>query len=699
MIPTNNHPKAHSTVRRVIFSLIGGMFMLLGFASSASAGTLMLSPTSGAFTVGSTFDVQILLDTEGKSVNALDVDLRFPPDKLQLVTPKTNLSVISVWTSQPQFNNVTGQVRLQGGIPRGINVNNALVATLTFRVKAVGTAIVRFSTDNSKVLLNDGQGTNDLRHQEDALYTLILPPPAGPQVVSETHPNQAVWYSNTSAILSWASLNNEEVQNYSYIFNEDPVTTPDDSGDGKRNQIVYKNITDGRHYFHIKALRDGVWGGVTHFAISIDSEPPAQFPITILPAARTSVRDPIIKFSTTDADSGVDHYELKIVPLQPQTTDGAKSDDQSLFIEADSPYVAQKLNPGAYDVFVRAYDKAGNYQEVIKRLNISDAVVGFTSEDGLIIGSFAIPWALSIILLLLLIALLVYGVMHYKHKHDTLEAKRATRELPDQIRSQLEELKRYKSKYGTVAIAFAFVGLSLLSLVAGGRVYAADDKAGTVELAPPYVTTISKNVSNNEIFYIGGKTENKDTAVTIFSQNLSTGETTSYEVTSDKKGEWFYRHNTFLSPGKYILWTQARLGDISSPPSSQIEMNVARAAIVFGVTRVSYESLYLAVVSILVLVVVGLLILMLYHAVRAKRKHKVVLKEVNEAQEALRRGFAVLRRDIEREIEMLKRDRVSKDPTQEERSREEELRRDLKDIEDRIGREIWDIEKLEMSPS
>jgi cbb3-type cytochrome oxidase subunit 3 len=128
-------------------------------------------------------------------------------------------------------------------------------------------------------------------------------------------------------------------------------------------------------------------------------------------------------------------------------------------------------------------------------------------------------------------------------------------------------------------------------------------------------------------------------------------------------------------------------------------MNVARAAIVFGVTRVSYESLYLAVVSILVLVVVGLLILMLYHAVRAKRKHKVVLKEVNEAQEALRRGFAVLRRDIEREIEMLKRDRVSKDPTQEERSREEELRRDLKDIEDRIGREIWDIEKLEMSPS
>ncbi len=693
MIPTNNHPKAHSTFRQFIFSLLGGLFLFFSFASSVSAGALILSPTSGAFTVGSTFDVQILLDTEGKSVNALDVDLRFPPDRIQLVSPKTNLSIISVWTSQPKFNNATGEVRLQGGIPKGINVNNALVATLTFRVKSVGNAIVRFSSDNSKILLNDGQGTNDLSHQDTALYLLTLPPPAGPIVVSETHPNQSLWYTNSSAILSWGT--SELVQNFSYIFNTDPVALPDDVGEGKRSQIIQKNIPDGRYYFHIKSFRDGAWGGVTHFAINIDTTPPALFPIAILPAARTSVREPIIKFSTTDESSGVDHYELKIVNLKPNTSE--EKGNQSLFIEVESPYVSQRLDPGVYDVFVRAYDKAGNYQEVIKRLNISDAVVGFTSEDGLIIGSFAIPWALSIILLLLLIALLVYGVMHYKRKHDTLEAKRATRELPDQIRSQLEELKRYKSKYGTVAIAFAFVGLSLLSLVAGGRVYAADDKAGTVELAPPYVTTISKNVSNNEIFYIGGKTENKDTAVTIFSQNISTGETTSYEVTSDKKGEWFYRHNTFLSPGKYILWTQARLGDISSPPSSQIEMNVARAAIVFGVTRVSYESLYLAVVSILVLVVVGLLILMLYHAVRAKRKHKVVLKEVNEAQEALRRGFAVLRRDIEREIEMLKRDRVSKDPTQEERSREEELRRDLKDIEDKIGREIWDIERLEVS--
>lgn len=653
----------------------------------------MLSPTSGAFTVGSTFDVQILLNTEGKSVNALDVDLRFPPDKLQLVTPKTNLSVISVWTSQPQFNNATGQVRLQGGIPRGINVNNALVATLTFRVRSVGTAIVRFSTDNSKVLLNDGQGTNDLRHQEDALYTLILPPPAGPQVVSETHPNQGIWYANPSAILSWA--NSEEVQNYSYIFNEDPVTVPDDSGDGKRGQIVYKNIPDGRHYFHIKALRDGVWGGVTHFAVSIDSEPPAQFPISILPAARTSTRDPIIKFGTTDQSSGIDHYELKIVPLQPQGTE--KKDDQSLFIEVDSPYVAQKMEPGSYDVFVRAYDKAGNYQEVIKRLTISDAVIGFTSEDGLVVGSIALPWTVTVLLLLVLIALLAYGVVYFKRRHDHAEGRRVSKELPDHIRSQLEELKRYKSKYGTVAIAFAFVGLTILSLIAGGKVYAAEDRGGTVELAPPYVTTISRNVSNNEIFYIGGKTENKDTAVTIFSQNLSTGETTSYEVTSDKKGEWFYRHNTFLSPGKYILWTQARLGDISSPPSSQIEMTVARAALVFGVTRISYETLYLITVFILIMIVIGLFFLMVYHALRARRKHKLVLKEVGEAQESVRRGFAVLRRDIEREIEMLKRDRITKDPTQEERQREEELRRDLKDIEDRIGHEIWDIEKLEMS--
>ena len=712
-------------LRRASLPILAPVLLLTFFALfplSAFAGVLLLSPTSGTFTVGSTFDVQILLDTEGKSVNALDVDLRFPVDKLQLVSPNTSVSVISLWTSQPQFNNQTGRVRLQGGIPRGINVNNALVATLTFRVKSVGTAILNFS-DQSKVLLNDGLGTDDLSRQENAVYSLILPPPAGPIVVSETHPDQSVWYSNPNVILKWATT--EAVQSYSYIFDEEPVSRPDDSGEGTRSSVIYKNVPDGKHYFHIKALREGVWGGITHFGVKIDTDAPAEFPLEILPGKRTSARDVVIKFATTDTLSGLDHYELKIVTLSPQPGEGDIG-DQSLFIEAESPYIAPRLSIGAHDIFIRAYDKAGNYREVIERLTITDRFVGFTSREGLVFGPYVIGWWWLLLLLLLLILLLTYLVIHWKHKHELLDAKRRAEELPEHVNLQLEELQRYKEKYGgfdpganantaggdygtgkfpsgTLAILL-LLGSALLGHISAPEAYAqnidlTDSKQevrqdGIAELAPPYVTTVSRSVSNDEIFYIGGKTENRDTTVVIYTQNLSTGETTSYSVSSDKKGEWFYRHNGFLTPGKVVLGTQAKFGDVTSPPSPQIELAVARAALVFGVTRISYEGLYLVATLILLVIIIVLAGYLFYHVYHHRRKHQLLLREVREAEESVKRGFAVIRRDIEREIATLK-SAEGRELTPEEKRREEELYRDLKDTERRIGKEVWDIERLE----
>ncbi|MDO8520866.1 MAG: cohesin domain-containing protein [bacterium] len=734
----NHQGLSQSFLGRGRLSLFAPLFLVFLCAPLTTlAGALLLSPTSGTFTVGSTFDVQILLDTEGKSVNALDVDLRFPPDKLQLVSPNTSVSIISLWTSQPQFNNQTGRVRLQGGIPRGINVDSALVATLTFRVKSVGNAILNFS-DQSKVLLNDGLGTDDLRRQVNAVYTLQLPPPAGPVVVSETHPDQAVWYSNPNVILKWANI--EPVQSYSYIFDEEPVSRPDDSGEGTRSSVIYKNVPDGKHYFHIKGLREGVWGGITHFGVKVDTDAPAEFPLEILPGKRTSTRDVVVKFATTDTLSGLDHYELKIVSLRPQTSTEGNLGDQSLFIEAESPYIAPSLSVGPYDVFIRAHDKAGNYREIVERLTITDRYISFTSREGLVIGPYIIGWWWLFLLLLLILLLLIYLAVHFKHKHDLLEAQREAKELPGHVTEQLEELRKYKSKYGgfdrtvesgsplpaansstngsiersggigaggTLAVFLVCGTLALHAF--SPQVFAqqtspapivqpgasqVERQDGIAELAPPYVTTVSRTVSNDEIFYIGGKTETRDTAVIIYTQNLSTGETTSYTVTSDRKGEWFYRHNGFLTPGKYVLWAQAKLGDVTSPPSPQIELSVARAAVVFGVTRVSYEALYLIATIFLLLVIIALAGYLSYHAYHHRRKHQLLLKEVREAEESVKRGFAVIRRDIEREIAMLKK-AEGRELTPEEKAREAELYRDLKDTERRIGKEVWDIERVE----
>ncbi len=650
----------------------------------ADAGALIVGPTTGTFEVGDTFDVQVFLDTEGKSVNAIGVDLHFPPDKLQLVSPKTNVSVITIWTSQPEFNNRTGTIRLQGGIPGGVSVHRALVATLTFRVRSVGNAIVRFA-DQSKVLLNDGLGTNDLSRRVDALYTLTLPPPAGPNVVSDTHPNPSQWYSNRNITLSWT--NQYEVDNYSYILNEEPTSDVDNVGDGARNQITYTNVPDGRHYFHIKALRAEVWGGRTDFAVNIDATPPASFPLEFVPGARTTVRKPVAIFSTTDTLSGLSHYELKIVPLAVSSEPVFDEGDTPFFIEATSPYILPELAPGSYDVIVRPYDEAGNYGETVKRLTIASGFFGFDSKDGLSFGSITVSWVWLLSVLASLVAALLFVSVFVKRRHASIVVTDPSK-LPESVQSQLAELKRLKSKYGIIVLLLA-------TCLAGGvpNAYAQGDGGSIVELAPPYITTISENVSNDEIFYVGGKTERGGTEVTIYTQNLSSGETQSFLVSSDTKGDWFYRHNGFLSPGKYTLWVQARVGDVQSPPSSQVAITVEKAAIEFGATRISYEALLIATTLAFLAVISLLIVYIVHHAREHSRKKSIMFREMREAEEAIKRGFAVLSRDIERELETIRKIGLARPMDSDEQQRERELIDDLRDIERRIGKEMFDVER------
>ena len=67
------------------------------------------------------------------------------------------------------------------------------------------------------------------------------------------------------------------------------------------------------------------------------------------------------------------------------------------------------------------------------------------------------------------------------------------------------------------------------------------------------------------------------------------------------------------------------------------------------------------------------------------------MKEVGEVEEAVRHGFAVLKRDIEAEITAVRR---AGRLTTEEKRREKELLDDLERIRKEIGKEILDIEKF-----
>ena len=114
----------------------------------------------------------------------------------------------------------------------------------------------------------------------------------------------------------------------------------------------------------------------------------------------------------------------------------------------------------------------------------------------------------------------------------------------------------------------------------------------------------------------------------------------------------------------------------------------------FNSSRLSYESLYLVIVILLFAVVFGLIADIIIHAYRGRKKYKHFLKEVREAEESLRRGFAVLRRDIEAELALIKKIKLTKELSLEEKMKEEQLLKDLEWAERYIGKEIWDIERV-----
>ncbi|RJQ29930.1 hypothetical protein C4571_00160 [Candidatus Parcubacteria bacterium] len=353
-------------------------------ATTFGVAVLSLDPATGTFAVGGTFSVSVLLDTGGADVNLIESSISFPPDKLEVVSPSGGKSVVSIWTDTPKFDNSKGIISFQGGTPNpGVNVRRGLVTSITFAVKAPGTAALSFSPA-SRVFLNDGFGTDILGAIRRGTYNLVSGFPGGPVVISPTHPDGASWYESRAATLRWQT--EEGAKGYSYILNDSPLGAPDDVSESLAPGVDYSGLTDGVYYFHVKSLKGGAWGGVTDFRLQIDATPPEEFLVQITPSRRTSERQPLIYFETKDAISGVQRYEIAIVGVGEIPTADA-------YLTARSPYIPPEQLPlGRYRVFVKAFDKAGNIREASQELEIVKPTFEIVPGVGIRFGSSQISF-------------------------------------------------------------------------------------------------------------------------------------------------------------------------------------------------------------------------------------------------------------------------------------------------------------------
>lgn len=420
-------------------ALIVGLGLVVAPKPSDAVGaSLKVTPAAGVYEVGGLVDVSFVVDTGGEAINAVQADILFPPDKLQVVNPVASTSFISLWVTAPTYSNTDGTVHFQGGLPSpGIKTSGGVISTVTFRVKSAGSAIIRYAP-TSQVLRNDGQGTNILTSSGTAEFALKVPPPAGPAVTSPTHPDANQWYNNSQVQFTWEAA--ENAVGYSFTFDQSAKAVPDDSIDTTVTAVTVKATSDGVWYFHIRAKAEA-WGGVTNVPVQIDITPPAAFSPRFDQPTVTVDDVPTLRWLTTDAASGVDHYEVKQVAV-----DVPNSQGNTLFVEAASPYTLGKLPGGTYQFIVRAFDRAGNVSDGSTQLTVVAAGLPFYARvpflrnpavaNGVLIG-------LGVMVLASGGALIMRRFrLRSSFQHDLLALERDAQKKSAALQRELDELRQ-----------------------------------------------------------------------------------------------------------------------------------------------------------------------------------------------------------------------------------------------------------------
>ncbi len=386
------------------------VFLFAFFISTNAlfAATLHFSPSSGTYDKNATFSVGVYVASPDQPMNAAGATVKFPADKLQVVSVSKTGSIIDFWAQEPSFSNATGEIKMEGVVlTPGYQGAAGKILTVNFKGKSVGTAGISISS--SSVLANDGIGTNILKSVSGASFVIKEAEVKEPEVIklddlkpveedvvkeevcepdsiisSATHPG-VVWRRENTAAFSW-DIEKDTLAS-KIAFDKNPDTEPTTINSPAIVEKRYENLEDGIWYFHLSLQNNSGWSKTEHFKIKIDHTPPI---IEASEVSRLDLTDPkpIIKLSINDKISCVKSFEFS---LNGEILDYEKLPNGNLRLET--------IEPGEWELLITTYDRAGNKNEAflpitVKALEVPE-VVDYPAEinvgDKLVIKGETIP--------------------------------------------------------------------------------------------------------------------------------------------------------------------------------------------------------------------------------------------------------------------------------------------------------------------
>ncbi len=344
-----------------IKSAVLALFLL--WAGMASASTLSLSPATGVYSSGQTFTVNVVVNTQGQSINAAEGTLSFNQSALSVVRVAKG-SLFNLWTAEPSFSNSAGTVSFSGGTPTGYKGGAGAVLSVTFKVIGSGSAKVSFSS--GAVLAADGRGTNVLASMNSGTYTLssqtstpapeviieYVPPantPGAPSITSSSHANPEAWHKAKTADLAWSLP--AGVTGVRTLLDSAPTSVPTKVYDEPISRISLPDLPEGVSYFHVQFRNSDGWGKIAHYRLAVDSEAPKDFVLALPEGADLSKPAQTLAYTVDESGSPVRRFVVQI--------DGGEAFE---YVDTDGTgtIVLPVLSPGYHTVIAEAFDAAGN---------------------------------------------------------------------------------------------------------------------------------------------------------------------------------------------------------------------------------------------------------------------------------------------------------------------------------------------------
>jgi len=318
---------------------ISAILLIILVTPHANAARLYFYPQNASIIEGDSHVVQVRIDTEGESINALEIGGTVTNGLIESINTANSLVQIFVGSSF-----VDNSFSFTGGTPGGF-IGDGIIGVLTIRPTGEQNISIEFD-ENPNLLSGLGQSLSSQISVLSAAANVTTRNEDYIDISSKSHPDENSWYNETNLHLRWGL---EDGVEYSYLVSLDPAATPDDIPDRPSGQLEWQGdisiegIDQGIYYFTLKRVgQDDIF----RYRAMVDTAPPNWIAVESSVGVAETGGLPFVSFVAKDDLSGISHYEVRV--------------DKGLPNTVFAPYVL----PEHYGrITITAYDNAGNTVE------------------------------------------------------------------------------------------------------------------------------------------------------------------------------------------------------------------------------------------------------------------------------------------------------------------------------------------------